>query len=93
MNYYEQPIMQPVILATYSEGDLTVELTVLDEDGEYFSADVFTTDSEGYLNYKNNSGSVSKAEALNQFELDLDCFLGVEYTEAMNTEHFTKWMQ
>jgi hypothetical protein len=93
MNYYEQPSFQPIILATYSEGNLTAELTVLDEDGEYFSADVFITDSEGYLKYQNNSGSVSQTEAMNQFELDLDCFFQVEYAESMNTEHFAKWMQ
>lgn len=91
MSYYEQPKFYPVILATYSEGNKTAELTVLDEDGEYFSADVFITDSEGYQKWLNNSGSVSREEALEQFKLDLDCFFLVEYTEDMNTESFNKW--
>jgi len=90
--YYEQPTFQPVILARYSDENLFAELSVLDEDGEYFSADVSTTDADGYVNYHNNSGSVSQAEAMYQFTLDLDCFCGVEYSESMNTEHFSKFI-
>lgn len=90
MDYYEQPSFKPVVLATYTKDNMTAELTQLDQDGEYFSSDVYTVDSDGYTQYQNNSGSVNNfQEAFGLFELDLDCFFwGVEFDESMKTENF-----
>jgi hypothetical protein len=86
----DNKIFQPVLLATYTEDNMTAELTQLDAEGTLFSTDVFSVHAEGEVRWHNNSGSVQGFDyALGLFELDLDCFFwGVEFADSMKTEKF-----
>jgi hypothetical protein len=89
MNYYEPEAYTPRLLAQHVVGDFTAELLETDIDGEYFCANVYRVDSEGLVDYQNNSGHVSYAEAFQTFVWDLDCFLdGAEFADSMFTAEY-----
>jgi hypothetical protein len=74
-DYYEQPGWEPALLAYHSVDGVHAEVLQLDEDGEYFCANVYRI-VDGLEDYLNNTGSVSFGEAFQAFGWDLDCFLG-----------------
>jgi hypothetical protein len=88
--YYEQDGWRPVVLAQHSVDGVHAELLQLDQDGEYFCANVYTI-VDGFEDYKNNTGSVDFGDAFQQFGWDLDCFLdGAEFDNSMFTEDYRR---
>jgi hypothetical protein len=87
MNNYSD--YREITLASHTVDGVHAEVLQLDADGEYYCANVYREDADGYITYLNNSGSVSLVEAMQAFAWDLDCFLdGTKFDDFMLTEQY-----
>lgn len=87
-SYDNPPEFEPTVLAQHSVDGVHAELVQLDQDGEYFAANVYTV-IDGIEDYLNNTGSVSYGEAFQAFGWDLDCFLnGASFDKSMFTDAY-----